>query len=58
MIAAEVVFQGKYRQYIEHTACARVVWETIVCCKATETPHPKPDVSMLLALERKRLALP
>ena len=27
----------------------------IVCRKTAEIPHPKPDVSMLLALERKRL---
>ena len=29
--------------------------KTIVCRKTTETPYPKPDVSMPLALERKRL---
>ena len=51
-----MVFLGNYR---EHTACARVVCDlrqkTIECRKTTKPPHPRPDVSMLLALERKRL---
>ena len=58
MIAAEVLFQ---REYIERTACARVVWDLTdkkqfcVVKPQKPPPHPKPDVSMLLALERKRL---
>ena len=57
-IAAEVVLHGKY---IEYTACARVVWDLTdkkqLCAVKPQKPppHPKPDVSMLLALERKRL---
>ena len=53
-IAAEVVFHGKY---IEYTAClgSHRQKTIIVCRKTTVTPYPKPDVSMPLALERKRL---
>ena len=55
MIAAGVVFHDKY------TVCASVVWDLTdkkqLCRKTTEIPgptHPKPDASMLLALENKR----
>ena len=58
MIAAGVVFHGKY---IEHSMCQCCLGshrqKTIVCRKTTEIPgptYPKPDASMLLALENKR----
>ena len=55
MIAAKVVFHGKYT---EHTACARVVCDLTdkkQLSVTTKNPHPRPDVSIFLALERKRL---
>ena len=37
MIAAEVVFHGKY---IEHTACVRVVWDLTETAETSPRPLP------------------
>ena len=60
MIVAEVVFHGIYTEgHRTDSMCLCCLGshrqKTIVCRKTTETPLPKPDVSMLLALEEKGL---